>query len=42
MRIANQNVPNMILIAMHHENKAEYNETFRICAEESVRPLYKQ
>ena len=30
-----------ILIAMHNENKANYNENFRICAEESVGPLYK-
>ena len=41
-RIANQNVLKTILIAMHNENKAEYNENFRICAEESVGPLYKQ
>ena len=41
MRIANQNVLKMILIAMHNENKADYNENFRICAEESVGPLYK-
>ena len=42
MRIANQNVLRMILIAMHNENKADYNENFRICAEESIGPLYKQ
>ena len=42
MRIANQNVLKMVLIAMHNENTANYNENFRICAEESVRPLYKQ
>ena len=42
MRIANQNVPKMILIAMHDKNKADYNENFRIRAEESVGPLYKQ
>ena len=41
MRIANQNMLKMILIAMHNENKANYNENFRICAEESVGPLYK-
>ena len=41
MRIANQNVLKMILIAMHNENKADYNENFRICAEESIGPLYK-
>ena len=42
MRIANQNVLKMILIAMHNKSKADYNENFRICAEESVGPLYKQ
>ena len=42
MRIANQNMLKMILIAMHNENKANYNENFRICAEESIGPLYKQ
>ena len=36
MRIVNQNVLKMIPIAMHNENKADYNENFRICAEESV------
>ena len=40
-RIANQNMLETILIAMHNENKADYNENFRICAEESVGPLYK-
>ena len=39
MRIANQNVLKMILIAMHNKNKAGYNENFMICAEESVGPL---
>ena len=42
MKIANQNVLKMILIAMHNENKDDCNENFRICAEESVGPLYKQ
>ena len=43
MRIANQNVLKTILIAMHNENKADYNdENFRIFTEESVGPLYKQ
>ena len=42
MKIANQNVLKMILIAMHNENKANCNENFRICAEESIGPLYKQ
>ena len=41
MKIANQNVLNIILIAMHNENKTDCNENFRICAEESVGPLYK-
>ena len=41
MRIANQNMLKMILIAMHNEKKADCNENFRICAEESVGPLYK-
>ena len=40
-KIANQNVLKMILIAMHNENKADCNENFKICAEESVEPLYK-
>ena len=39
MRIANQNMLKMILIAMHNKNKADYNENFMICAEESVGPL---
>ena len=42
MKIANQNMLKMILIAMHNENKADCNETFKICAEESIGPLYKQ
>ena len=42
MKIANQNVLKMILIAMHNENKADCNENFKICAEESTGPLYKQ
>ena len=41
-KIANQNVLKRILIAMHNKNKADCNENFRICAEESVGPLYKQ
>ena len=41
-KIANQNILKMILIAMHNQNKADCNENFRICAEESVGPLYKQ
>ena len=33
-RFANQNVLEMILVAMHNENKADCDENFRICAEE--------
>ena len=40
-RIANQNMLKMILIAIHNENKADYNENFSIYAEESVGALYK-
>ena len=42
MKIPNQNMPKRILIAMHNKKKADCNENFRICAEESVAPLYKQ
>ena len=42
MKIANQNVLKMILIAMYNKNKADCNENFRICVEESIGPLYKQ
>ena len=41
MKIANQNMLKTILIAMHIGNKADCNENFRICAEESIGPLYK-
>ena len=41
-KIANQNMLKRILIAMHNENKTNCNQNFRICAEESVGPLYKQ
>ena len=41
-KIANQNMLKTILIAMHNENKAKCNENFRIYADESVGPLYKQ
>ena len=41
MKIANQNMLKRILIAMLNENKADSNENFRICSEESVVPLYK-
>ena len=40
-KIANQNVLKRILVAMLNENKADSNENFRKCAEESVAPLYK-
>ena len=39
---ANQNMLKRILIAMLNENKADWNENFRICAEEPVAPLYKR
>ena len=39
---ANRNVLERILIAMLSKNKANWNENFRICAEEPVAPLYKQ
>ena len=42
MDFANRNVLKRILIAMLNENKADWNENFRICAEEPVAPLYKQ
>ena len=38
---ANRNVLKRILIAILNENKANWNENFRICTEESVSPLYK-
>ena len=38
-KIANQNMLERILIAMHNENKANCNENFRICAEEPIAPL---
>ena len=41
-KIANQNVLKRILIAMLNKNKADTNENFRICAEESLAPLYKR
>ena len=41
MKIANQNLLNRILIAMHNENEANCIENFRICAEEPIAPLYK-
>ena len=41
-KIANHNMLKRILIAMLNENKADLYENFRICAEESVAPLYKR
>ena len=35
-KIANQNVLKRIPITIHNENKADCNENFRICAEESI------
>ena len=40
-KFANWNVLMRILIAMHNKNKADFNENFRICAEEPIAPLYK-
>ena len=42
MKFANQNVLKRILISMLNENKADWNENFRICSEEPITPLYKQ
>ena len=42
MRIRNQNVLKIFLIAMDDENKPDCNENHWICTEESVGPLYKQ
>ena len=39
-KIANQNVLERILIAMHNENTAKSNENSRMGAEEPVAPLY--
>ena len=41
MQIANQNVLERILITMQDNNKANCNENFRICSEESIGCLYK-
>ena len=41
MKFANQNMLIRILIAMLNKNKADWNENFRICAEEPAAPLYK-
>ena len=42
MKIAIQNMLEMILIAMHNENMAKSNENFRMGAEELVAPLYNR
>ena len=41
-KFANQNMLKRFLIAVLNENKANWNENLRICAEEPVAPLYKQ
>ena len=40
-KFANQNMLKRILSAMLNENKADWNENFRICAEKTIAPLYK-
>ena len=40
-KFANRNMLKRILIVMLNENKANWDENFRICAEEPVAPLYK-
>ena len=42
MDFANWNMLKRILIAMLNKNKANWNENFRICAEEPIAPLYKR
>ena len=42
MKFSNQNILERILIAMLNENKANWNENFRICAEEPIAPLYQR
>ena len=41
-KTANQNVLKRIVIAMLNEDKADSNENFRICSDDSVAPLYKR
>ena len=41
MKFANQNMLKRVLIVMLNENKANWDENFRICAEEPVAPLYQ-
>ena len=41
-KYAKQNVLKRILIVISYENQADWNENFRICAEEPVAPLYEQ
>ena len=40
MRLADQNMLERILVAMHNENKDDCDENFRICTEELIAPLY--
>ena len=40
-KFANQNMLKRIPIAMLNENKADWNENFRICVEEPVAHLYR-
>ena len=39
-KFANQNMLERILVAMHNENKADWNGNFRICVEETIAHLY--
>ena len=41
-KIANENGLKRILVAMLNENKADPNDIFRICSEESIAPLYNR
>ena len=41
-KFASQYMLDRILIVMHNENKADWNENFRICTAEPIAPLYKQ
>ena len=40
-KFSNQNMLKRLLIAILNENKSDCNENFKICAEESIAPLYK-
>ena len=41
-KVANQNMLKWILIAMLNKKKANWNENFRIGADEPIAPLYKR